>query len=231
VTGGILRVGVTANPPWTEVPGDGVPSGAEVELVQRLAEQLGAQVQWYPGSESTLMAALKDRVLDLVVGGLDAKAPWTQQAALTTPYVTMRTMVAAPPTGPRSAARPHPYGAPKRWPSSINPMRPPRSCARRCSSVETVAPGTRGDYTLWPTGYPDFPIRQHLSAEPGGSGVTISCLFSDLVFKWRLRADGAATEIEVAVELPDREAHRLPEQRRLMEKSLVTLAGLTAHSG
>ena len=46
------------------------------------------------------LAALKDRVLDLVVGGLDAKAPWTQQAALTRPYVTMRTLVAGRPGVP-----------------------------------------------------------------------------------------------------------------------------------
>jgi uncharacterized protein YndB with AHSA1/START domain len=97
--------------------------------------------------------------------------------------------------------------------------------------VETVAPGPNGDYTMWPSGYPDFPMSQRLSAEPGGGRVIISCLVSDLVFRWQLRADGEATDIDVAVELPEREAHRLPEQRRLMEKSLATLAVLAAHSG
>ncbi|WP_430788659.1 substrate-binding periplasmic protein [Actinoplanes sp. G11-F43] len=96
VRGGVLRVGVTENPPWTEVPGDGPPAGAEAVLVQRLATRMGATVQWYPGSESELMAAVKDRVLDLVIGGLDAAAPWTDDAALTRPFVTMRTVVAAP---------------------------------------------------------------------------------------------------------------------------------------
>ncbi|TDB92727.1 transporter substrate-binding domain-containing protein [Micromonospora fluostatini] len=97
VRGGVLRVGVTESPPWTRVGDDGSVTGAEAELVQRLAQRLDARVEWYPGSESTLMAALKDRVLDLVVGGLDAKAPWTEEAALTRPYVTVRTVVAVPP--------------------------------------------------------------------------------------------------------------------------------------
>ena len=97
VRDGVLKVGVTENPPWTVVPDRGDPQGAEVQLVQRLARQLGARVEWHPGSESTVMAALKDRVLDLVIGGLESDAPWTEQAALTRQYVTVRTLVAAPP--------------------------------------------------------------------------------------------------------------------------------------
>ena len=96
--------------------------------------------------------------------------------------------------------------------------------------VETVAPGPAGDYTMWPTGYPDFPMRQELRAGPGGS-ITISCLVSDLVFRWQLRESGDATDIDVEVELPDREADRLPEQRRLLVNSLQSLAALSAHNG
>jgi uncharacterized protein YndB with AHSA1/START domain len=92
--------------------------------------------------------------------------------------------------------------------------------------VESVAPGPQGDYTMWPAGYPDFPMAQHLRAEPGDGRVTISCLVSDLVFRWQLRADGETTDIDVEVELPDREAHRLPDQRRLLEQSLSTLAAI-----
>jgi ABC-type amino acid transport substrate-binding protein len=96
VRGGVLRVGVTENPPWVAVPDEGPPSGAEVELVARLAARLNARVEWYPGTESELMAAVKDRVLDVVVGGLAADAPWTKEASFTRPYVRMRTLVAAP---------------------------------------------------------------------------------------------------------------------------------------
>ncbi|WP_250036699.1 substrate-binding periplasmic protein [Paractinoplanes maris] len=96
VRGGVLHVGVTENPPWVTVPDEGPPTGAEITLVTRLADRLGARVEWHPGSESELMAAVKGRVLDLVVGGLAADAPWTEEASLTRPYVTMRTLVAAP---------------------------------------------------------------------------------------------------------------------------------------
>jgi hypothetical protein len=81
---------------------------------------------------------------------------------------------------------------------------------------------------MWPTGYPDFPMAQHLSAEASDGRVTISCLVSDLVFRWRLRADDEATDIDVEVDIPESEAHRLPDQRRLLERSLTTLTDLAA---
>jgi uncharacterized protein YndB with AHSA1/START domain len=90
--------------------------------------------------------------------------------------------------------------------------------------VETVATGPPGDYTMWPTGYPDFPMPQRLHADTAGGRVTISCLVSDLVFRWQLRADGELTDIDVVVELPEQEAHRVPEQRRVLERSLARLA-------
>lgn len=96
VRGGVLRVGITEDPPWTEVADDGSVDGVEVRLVEQLARRLDTRVEWYPGSESSLMAALQARVLDLVVGGLDAAAPWLKEAALTRPYVTLRTVVAVP---------------------------------------------------------------------------------------------------------------------------------------
>jgi polar amino acid transport system substrate-binding protein len=113
VRGGVLRVGVTENAPWTEVADDDAVRGVEVTLVQRLADSLDATVEWYPGAESELMAALKHRVLDLVIGGLTDSAPWVKEASLTRPYVTIRTVVAARPgvavpkdlAGTRVAAR------------------------------------------------------------------------------------------------------------------------------
>jgi uncharacterized protein YndB with AHSA1/START domain len=94
--------------------------------------------------------------------------------------------------------------------------------------VQTVDPGLDGAYTIWPAGFPDFPMAQRLRTTRADGRVTISCLVSDLVFRWQLREAGDATDIDVEVELPDREAHRLPDQRRAIEHSLRTLADLAA---
>jgi uncharacterized protein YndB with AHSA1/START domain len=96
--------------------------------------------------------------------------------------------------------------------------------------IETVEVGPGGDYTMWPQGYPDFPMEQRLEAAAGGGRVTISCLVSDLVFRWELRESGDETDIGVHVELPEQEAHRLPVQRELLASSLVTLAELASRA-
>ena len=71
-------------------------------------------------------------------------------------------------------------------------------------------------------------MAQHLGADAADGRVTISCLVSDLTFRWRLRADGESTDIDVEVELPDREAQRLDDQRRILQRSLAALATLAA---
>ena len=91
--------------------------------------------------------------------------------------------------------------------------------------VRTVAPDESA-YTIWPDGYPDFPMDQRMEEAPGR--VTISCLVSDLMFTWRLREAGTGTDIDVFVEVPEREAHRVPTQQRLMKTSLATLTRLAA---
>jgi len=87
VTGGVLRVGVSANPPWTET-GVGEPTGLEPTLVEGFAETVDAEVEWTTGGEEDLVGRLEDGELDLVVGGLTAASPWSAQAALTYPYTT-----------------------------------------------------------------------------------------------------------------------------------------------
>jgi uncharacterized protein YndB with AHSA1/START domain len=94
--------------------------------------------------------------------------------------------------------------------------------------IETVevSPTRTGaaDYTVWPDGYPDYPMGQRLQEGPGR--VTISCLVSDLMFTWQLRDAGDGTDIDVLVEVPEREAHRVPTQQRLIQTSLASLARL-----
>jgi len=100
--------------------------------------------------------------------------------------------------------------------------------------VETVEPRPhdgRGDFTIFPDGYPDFPMPQELRSDPAGRGVTVSCLVSDLVFAWRLEpldGDGGGTRIRVHVEVPEHEAHRLEGQQAAVHESLRTLAALAA---
>ena len=92
VRGGQLRVGVSESPPWTEVADSGRPSGVEVDLVEDFAERLGAEVVWYPGSETHLIRSLEGGDLDLVVAGLPEASPWEQHVALTRPHTQIETL-------------------------------------------------------------------------------------------------------------------------------------------
>jgi polar amino acid transport system substrate-binding protein len=96
VRGGTLRVGVVEREPFTWVE-NGTPAGPEVELVQELAQTLGATVEWTVGAESRLMEAVSHRELDLVIGGIDAKTPYGKHAALSQPYLRGRLTVGVPP--------------------------------------------------------------------------------------------------------------------------------------
>jgi uncharacterized protein YndB with AHSA1/START domain len=95
------------------------------------------------------------------------------------------------------------------------------------SGVATVEPGRDGGYTMYPDGYPDFPMPQTIRTADGR--VTVSCQVSDLVFEWRLSElpDGG-TRIAVHVDIPDAEAHRLDGQRARIHDSLMRLAALAA---
>jgi ABC-type amino acid transport substrate-binding protein len=106
VTGGTLRVGVSPNPPWTELPGgpDADPAGTEVELVERFAEAIDAEIVWVPGGEEDLVGQLEHDELDLLIGGLTARSPWSNKVALTYRYVET--------TGPHGEKELHVMAAP-----------------------------------------------------------------------------------------------------------------------
>ena len=93
--------------------------------------------------------------------------------------------------------------------------------------AEPTADGTQG-YTMFPDGYPDFPMPQVLRTSQNEGLVTISCLVSDLVFEWRLEPadDASGTRIRVHVEIPEAEAGRLDGQREVISSSLTALARL-----
>lgn len=85
---GVLRVGVSENPPWTLVAADGSVAGSEVELLTDYAETIDAEVEWVPAGENTLAAMMREGQLDVVVGGLASGVPWTSEIATTRPYAT-----------------------------------------------------------------------------------------------------------------------------------------------
>ena len=52
--------------------------------------------------------------------------------------------------------------------------------------IESHGTDGKGNVTIWPQGYPDFPMPQNLRTDADGHRVTISCLVSDLEFRWQL---------------------------------------------
>ena len=96
------------------------------------------------------------------------------------------------------------------------------------TGVGTVDREAPDRYTLYPEGYPDFPMAQMLETQRHEQRVTVSCLVSDLRFEWRLAPDGEGTLITVDVEIPEAEAHRLDTQREVISNSMRRLAELAA---
>jgi polar amino acid transport system substrate-binding protein len=81
---GVLRVGISPNPPWTVT--DANLSRTEVELVRGFADRLDADIEWTEGGEEMLVTSMERGELDLLIGGLTAKSPWVDKVALTAPY-------------------------------------------------------------------------------------------------------------------------------------------------
>lgn len=89
-----MRVGITESDPWTIL--DGEPSGVEVELVERFAEDLDADIEWVEGSEQELFAALAVGSLDLVIGGLTSTNPNSKHATFTHTFHTSFVAIGIP---------------------------------------------------------------------------------------------------------------------------------------
>ena len=113
------------------------------------------------------------------------------------------------------------------WKLLYDPARVPDWWA----GIGSVEPGVEGGYTMYPEGYPDFPMPQQMRVS--GSAVTISCLVSDLIFEWRLSPldGGTATNISVHVAMPEAEARRLAAQQDVISRSLARLAAIASGRG
>ena len=87
VRGGTMRVGMVIDTPWVTDSSDGA-GGIERTIVNDLARELDAGVEWHRGAAETLLDSLHERELDMVIGGFTTQSPWKQQVALTKPYYT-----------------------------------------------------------------------------------------------------------------------------------------------
>jgi uncharacterized protein YndB with AHSA1/START domain len=94
------------------------------------------------------------------------------------------------------------------------------------AGMEAVRKDAPGQFTQWPTGYPDFPMPQKLRVDQAGGRVTVSCQVSAIDVVWQLAEAGAGTSIRVNVTLPESEAHRLDGQHQLIGESLRRLSAL-----
>ncbi len=66
-----IVVAVIDHPPWVIVPDAGDPRGAEVELVESFAAELGVEIDWRPLPSFTALRGLSRGDIDLVIGGLE----------------------------------------------------------------------------------------------------------------------------------------------------------------
>jgi uncharacterized protein YndB with AHSA1/START domain len=96
------------------------------------------------------------------------------------------------------------------------------------AGIGTVEITSEGEYTMYPDGYPDFPMAQLLETHQDQQRVTVSCLVSDLRFDWTLDPTTDGTLITVDVEIPDAETHRVDTQRDVIHASIRRLAQLAA---
>jgi uncharacterized protein YndB with AHSA1/START domain len=112
------------------------------------------------------------------------------------------------------------------WKILYNPMRFPEWWSGFASVTAGDAKGGAGDVTVWPDGYPDFPMPQRIETQSQNQRVVVSCTISDLVFEWRLAPVEPGTRISVHVEIPEKEAARLATQREVVASSLRRLAAL-----
>lgn len=84
--GGVLRVGVSPSPPWTDIGAESEPRGSEVDLIQGFADRIDADIEWTVAGEEGLVEAMDHGELDVIIGGLTARSPWVDRVAVTGPY-------------------------------------------------------------------------------------------------------------------------------------------------
>lgn len=98
---GRMQVAAVDHVPWVVIEDDGVPRGAEAELVESFARELGVAVDWRRASAFTALEALKRGDADIAIGGFTEKNVTAQgRAGHTYAYFAQALVVAADPGAP-----------------------------------------------------------------------------------------------------------------------------------
>jgi ABC-type amino acid transport substrate-binding protein len=88
VEGSSVRVGITESPPWTVIT-EGEPRGVEPALLEELARDLDAEIEWVDGSESEILEEIEEGHVDVAIGGFTADNPWSKKVTFIQPYFTL----------------------------------------------------------------------------------------------------------------------------------------------
>ena len=94
------------------------------------------------------------------------------------------------------------------------------------ADIEAVRKDAPGQFTIWPAGYPDFPMPQTLRADQAHGRVIISCQVFAIDMVWQLAESGAGTSIHVNITAPESQARRLAAKHQYFEESLRRLTAL-----
>lgn len=85
IEGGVLRIGASPSVDLVTVDGDRV-GGPLADLVSGFAEAHDARVVWTIGSEEDLVDGLERGALDLAIGGMTERTPWSERVSVTRGY-------------------------------------------------------------------------------------------------------------------------------------------------
>ena len=96
VRGTEIVVGATEADPFVIFENGEPSAGVEVRLVEAMAADFDATIEWVTGSEEELLSALEVGELDLAIGGLTSTNPWSANVTFTHPYLTTFTGVGVP---------------------------------------------------------------------------------------------------------------------------------------
>lgn len=85
IENGLLRAGASPSADLVIVDGDRV-SGPLADLVTGFADAYAARVVWTVGSEEDLVDGLERGTLDLAIGGMTERTPWSDRVSVTRGY-------------------------------------------------------------------------------------------------------------------------------------------------